>query len=252
MKIAVISGGTGGLGRSISDNLQKIGFKVYLLDLNIKNTEHTNTQIPMQCDITDETALKLTAEEILSSNPKIDLVIYNAGITQICPFEQISEESHRKVFEINYFAATNMASLFLLSVRAAKGTHLAISSVAGFSPLYHRTTYAASKHALEGFFKSLRSEEKRHNVSVLIAAPSFVATNLDKSERQSDGTGRPGAATDGTDYMSPENAADVILNGYHKATPMILVGRIAKLAWWINRFAPQLYQKLMERKISGD
>ena len=252
MKVAVISGGAGGLGRALAGKLQNRGYKTYLLDLDISDAEQTDTQIPIQCDITDKSALISASERILSESSKIDLMIYNAGITQICPFEQVSEESHRKVFEINYFAAANMASLFLKSVRAAHGTHIAISSVAGFAPLYHRTTYAASKHALEGLFKSLRSEEKHHNVNVLIAAPSFVATNLGNGARQSDGTGRPGAATDGTDYMSPDDAAETILRGFDKKAPMIPVGRIAKLAWRINRIAPQLYQKLMERQIQGE
>ncbi|MBO6827363.1 MAG: SDR family NAD(P)-dependent oxidoreductase [Sneathiella sp.] len=249
MKVAVISGGTGGLGRALSHKLQARGYKTYLLDLNISDTEQTNTQVPIQCDITNADTLNAAAKQILQDHSEIDLMIYNAGITQICPFDQVSEESHRKVFEINYFAAANMASLFLKAVRKAGGTHLAISSVAGFAPLYHRTTYAASKHALEGFFKSLRSEEKPYNVNVLIAAPSFVATNLGNGDQQADGTGRPGAAEDGKDYMSPENAAEEILRGLDKASPMIPVGRIAKLAWRINRFAPRLYQKLMEREI---
>lgn len=251
MKVAVISGGTGGLGRALSHKLQARGYKTYLLDLNITDTEQTNTQVPIQCDITNADALNAAAKQILQDHSEIDLMIYNAGITQICPFDQVSEESHRKVFEINYFAAANMASLFLKAVRKAGGTHLAISSVAGFAPLYHRTTYAASKHALEGFFKSLRSEEKPYKVNVLIAAPSFVATNLGNGNQQADGTGRPGAAEDGKDYMSPENAAEEILRGLDKANPMIPVGRIAKLAWRINRFAPRLYQKLMEREIKG-
>ena len=67
---------------------------------------------------------------------------------------------------------------FLAAVRRSRGTHLAVSSVAGFTPLYQRTAYAASKHALEGFFKSLRSEEAPHGVRTVVAAPSFVATNI--------------------------------------------------------------------------
>ncbi len=251
MKTAVLSGACGGLGRALMQQLVDRGFRVYLLDIDISGTEQTDQQIPIQCDITDKAALDAAASRILSDSPAIDLVIYNAGITQILPFEEISEESHRRVFEINYFGAARMASLFLKAVRAARGTHLAISSVAGFAPLYHRTTYAASKHALEGLFKSLRSEEKTHDVKVLIASPSFVATNLGKAERQPDGTARPGSANDGTDYMSPDAAARAILKGYDKARPMTPVGRIAKLAWRINRFAPGLYQRLMERQIGG-
>jgi len=251
MKTAVISGACGGLGRALTAALMDRGFQIYGLDIDISEAEQMDHFIPLQCDITDQTSLEAAAARILKESPAIDLVIYNAGITQIAPFDQVSDESHRKVFDINYFGAATMASLFLGAVRAAKGTHIAISSVAGFAPLYHRTTYAASKHALEGLFKSLRSEEKQYQVDVLIASPSFVATNLGKPERQEDGTARPGSATDGKDYMSAEDAAKEILKGYDKATPMIPVGRIAKLAWRINRFAPNLYQQLMEREIKG-
>ena len=110
------------------------------------------------------------------------------------------------MFEINYFAAVNMARGFLQALRHSSGTHLAVSSVAGFAPLHHRTAYAASKHAIEGFFGSLRSEEAPFGVSVQIAAPSFVATNLGNAGAASDGTMRPGAAADGVDYMTPEAA----------------------------------------------
>ena len=251
MKTAIISGGAGGLGRALSAALQDRGWRVILLDLDTSGLETSETQIPIQCDLTDGEQLRQVSEQILQQYPVIDLVIYNAGITQIGGFDTIDEASHRRVFEINYFAAVAMAGHFLQAVRRAGGTHIAISSVAGFTPLFHRTSYAASKHALEGFFKSLRSEEKPHAVDVLIAAPSFVATNIGNDQRQSDGTARPGSASDGVDYMTPEAAARDILRGYDRRQPMIPVGRVARLAWWINSLAPRLYQRLMERQIGG-
>ncbi|MDE4132781.1 SDR family NAD(P)-dependent oxidoreductase [Phaeobacter sp. QD34_3] len=251
MKTAIISGGAGGLGRALSAALQDRSWRVILLDLDTSGLETSETQIPIQCDLTDGEQLRQVSEQILQQYPVIDLVIYNAGITQIGGFDTIDEASHRRVFEINYFAAVAMAGHFLQAVRRAGGTHIAISSVAGFTPLFHRTSYAASKHALEGFFKSLRSEEKPHAVDVLIAAPSFVATNIGNDQRQSDGTARPGSASDGVDYMTPEAAARDILRGYDRRQPMIPVGRVARLAWWINSLAPRLYQRLMERQIGG-
>lgn len=251
MKTAIISGGAGGLGRALSAALQERHWQVILLDLDVTGLETTDTQIPIQCDLTDGEQLRSVAQHILLQYPCIDLVIYNAGITQIGAFDTIDDASHRRVFEINYFAAVAMAGHFLQAVRCAAGTHIAISSAAGFTPLYHRTSYAASKHAMEGLFKSLRSEERPHGVDVLIAAPSFVATNIGNDQRQSDGTARPGSASDGVDYMTPEAAAEEILRGYEWRQPMIPVGRVARLAWWINSLAPRLYQRLMERKIAG-
>lgn len=251
MKTAVITGGAGGLGQALSRDLQVRGWRVVLIDLDVSRLQTTDTQSLVECDLTDPVQLKHAAEGIIAQYDAIDLVIYNAGITQIGAFEDQSDLSHRKVFEINYFAAVSLAHLLLDAIRRAKGTHLAISSVAGFAPLYHRTSYAASKHALEGFFKSLRSEEKIHGVHVQIAAPSFVATNIGKADRQPDGIARPGSASDGKDYMTADAAATEIMRGFDRAQPMILVGRVARLSWCINRISPRLYQWLMEREISG-
>ncbi|MPQ93394.1 SDR family oxidoreductase [Thioclava sp. JE_KL1] len=249
-RVAVISGGAGGLGQALSAGLRAEGWQVVLLDRDISGLTGKPNEEAIACDLTDADQLASACKDILTRHPRIDLVIYNAGVTQIGPFSELTEAAHRKVFEINYFAATAMARQFLEPVRESHGTHLAISSVAGFSPLYHRTAYAASKHALEGFFKSLRSEEAPHGVRVQIAAPSFVATNIDRAERQSDGIARPGAAADGVDYMTPEAAARVILTGLKRGRPMIPVGRVAWLAWWINRASPRLFQRLMERNIA--
>lgn len=249
MKTAVISGGAGGLGRALGQALQTRGWCVVLLDLNTDGLDASETQIPITCDLTDGAQLATATQQIIASRPSVDLVIYNAGITQIGAFSDTPDNTHRKVFEINYFAAVAMARAFQSVVRRSKGTHLAISSVAGFSPLYHRAAYAASKHAMEGFFTSLRSEESPHGVRCLIAAPSFVATNIGNDQRQPDGIARPGSAGDGVDYMNAQDAAETILRGYDRGAPMIPVGRVARLAWWINSLSPRLFQRLMEKNI---
>lgn len=247
----MISGGAGGLGQALSRALLARGWQVLVLDLEVSHLAPQDNLTALECDLTDPEQLDQTMARILSWHPTVDLAVYNAGITHIGAFSDTAPETHRKVFEINYFAAIAMARALLPAVRAARGTHLAISSVAGFAPLHHRTAYAASKHALEGFFGSLRSEEKPHGVSVRIAAPSFVATNIGDARAAPDGTARPGSATDGIDYMTPEQAVSEILRGLDKGHPMIPVGRIARLSWLINRLSPRLYQHLMERRIRG-
>ncbi|MEQ9695463.1 SDR family NAD(P)-dependent oxidoreductase [Shimia sp. SDUM112013] len=251
MKTAVISGGNGGLGRALSAALQARGWRVVLLDLHTEGMEDTPTQIPITCDLTNPEALARATKAVLSRCESIDLVVYNAGITHLGAFDGLDEAALRKVFEINLFAAANMAQAFLQAVRDARGTHLAISSVAGFSPLYHRTAYAASKHALEGLFGSLRSEERPYGVRTIIAAPSFVATNTGHVPAGQDGTTRPGSASDGFDVMTPDEAAAVILKGLDKGRDFIPVGRVARLSYYINRLSPRLFQRLMEKNVKG-
>jgi short-subunit dehydrogenase len=153
--------------------------------------------------------------------------------------------------EINHFAALTLTQHLLHPVRQARGVHLAVSSVAGFAPLHQRSAYAASKHAMEGFFKSLRSEEMPYGVSCLIAAPSFVATNPGNADARTDGTARPGSATDGFDEMSPDEAARIILAGYDRRRPFIPVGRVARLSYLVNRLAPAFYERQMRKKMGA-
>lgn len=246
-KTAVISGGAGGLGTALSAQLQAEGWRVVLLDLNVDHLSQSDTQLPMRCNVTDPRALKDCCTKILACHDNIDLVIYGAGVTAIAPVEGLQEQAHRRLFDINYFAAATMAKAFLPALRASKGTHLAITSVAGFAPLRHRASYAASKHAMTGFFASLRIEEAAFGVKTVIAAPAFIATNVGNPDADTDGLTRPGAAQDAVDVVTPEVAANIILRGLSRGKSDIFVGRVAKLSDVMMRLSPRLYDWVMER-----
>lgn len=251
-RTAIITGGAGGLGLALDAELRQRGWSTVLIDLPgaaLDAVEPLANRRVCACDLTDAAKMRTICADVRGTHASIDLVIYNAGITWIGPFADLTDQAHRKVFDINYFAAVNMAHALQADLRASKGAHLAISSVAGFSPLFHRSAYAASKHALEGFFKSLRSEEKPLGVRCVIAAPSFVATNIGDPAESLDGFARPGSADDGVDYMTPDMAAKQILDGFERGRDFISVGRIARISWILNRLSPRTFEMLMERRI---
>ncbi len=255
---AVITGGAGGLGKALTARLIDEGWFVVVIDLPGPQldqlcSDKAATMITAHaCDLTDWQSVEQVCTQIITERPTIDLVIYNAGVTQLQPFGETQPATHRQIMDINYFGAIIVARHFLQALRMSQGTHLAISSVAGFAPLVNRTAYAASKHAMEGFFNTLRAEETPFGVHVLIAAPSFIATNAGGIADTPDGIARPGSATDAIDSMLADEAARIIVAGFHRKTRHILVGRIAKLAWLINRCSPTLYAYLMRRKIGQD
>jgi len=251
-KTAIVSGGAGGLGKALGAKLREHGWFVVALDLpgpELDQLQDLPQTCAMACDITDEAQLSACAAAVRDMRASIDLVVYNAGVTHIGPFLHQSADDHRRVFEVNYFAAVAMARLFAADIRRSKGAHLAISSVAGFSPLAYRTAYAASKHALEGFFTSLRSEERAYGVSCSVAAPSFIASNPGAGGAK--GLARPGSATDAVDTMTPEAAADQLYRGLASGRSFIPIGRVARLSHWLNRLSPPLFQRLMEKRIMG-
>ncbi|MBX3574398.1 MAG: SDR family NAD(P)-dependent oxidoreductase [Mesorhizobium sp.] len=251
MKTAVITGGAGGLGRALTQALVAKGWHVVVLDLPGRELDAAaSASVSIHdCDLTDPDAVAAVCRRLRNECASIDLVVYNAGITQIGLFAETPLAAHRRVFEVNYFGAIHVAAELLGPVRRSGGVHLAISSVAGFAPLHRRSAYSASKHALEGFFRTLREEEREFGVDVLIAAPSFVATNVGVPQQGESGIARPGSAPDGIDYMDPAVAATIILEGVESRRPFIPVGRVARLAALVNRLSPGLYARLMMRNI---
>ena len=251
MRTAVITGGAGGLGRALTQALVGRGWSVAVLDL--PGAELDAAAGPSVraygCDVTDAAAVAETCARLVRDHASIDLVVYNAGITQIGLFAETPLAAHRRVFEINYFGAIHVAAALLEPVRGSAGIHLAVSSVAGFAPLYRRSAYSASKHALEGFFRTLREEERAFGVTVSIAMPSFIATNIGRPEQREGGIARPGAAPDGIDYMAPEEAASVLVAGVERRREIIPVGRVARLAFLVNRLSPRLLARMMMRSI---
>ncbi|MCW1404241.1 SDR family NAD(P)-dependent oxidoreductase [Novosphingobium sp. MW5] len=161
MRTAVITGGGGGLGRALAAGLQARGWFCALLDLpgGFGALKEGAQQSLHARDVTDPEQVAATVAGLRAVRPSLDLAVYNAGVTLIAPFAAMDPAAHRRAFEINYWGAVNLAAALLPDLRAARGTHLAITSVAGFAPLKHRTAYAASKHAMTGFFTSLRGEE---------------------------------------------------------------------------------------------
>lgn len=154
----------------------------------------------------------------------------------------------RRVVDVNLFGAIHVTRAALPSLRARRGRIVAISSVAGFAPLVGRTGYAASKHALHGFFDSLRVELHGSGVDVMMVCPSFVRTAIER--RAVDGAGRPlGAAPRAISgaVMAPEELARKVVRAAAKRRRLLLPSPLSRAAYWLSRLAPRLYDASMRR-----
>jgi short-subunit dehydrogenase len=153
---------------------------------------------------------------------------------------------------VNFFGAVHGTLAALDSLCARHGQIITISSIAGFSPLVGRTAYAASKHALHGFFDSLRSELRTEGVDVMLVCPSFIATGIERAALGGDG--QPAAAprrTTGAE-AAPDEVASLILNAARRRRRLCLPATTSRLAWWLSRIAPTLYERLMLRRVGAE
>jgi short-subunit dehydrogenase len=206
-------------------------------------------------DVTDAPQCEAVLGRVVAEDGPVDLLINNAGITHFSRVEETRLETLHQVMAVNFAGAVNCTKPLLPGLIAQQGTIVAISSVAGFAPLYGRAAYAASKHALVGFFSTLRAEIEPRGVRVLIVCPSFIDTQADRPAGASlyPGTGRPGQATrtaGGT--MSSEEAARAIVRGIARDRRLLLLGRVAKLSWWLSRLLPGVFERVMARQTRAE
>jgi len=254
---AVVTGAAGGLGRALCDELAKAGARVSALDIDeaalrsLASSDDSGRVRGHRLDITDAAACDDVFERLRAEHGPVDLLINNAGITHFSTVADVALETISQVMAVNFTGAVNCTKAALPDLLARRGQVVVMSSVAGFAPLFGRCAYSASKHALHGFFETLRSEVAEHGVNVLIVCPSFVDSQRDHPEAGSPyaGAARPGSAraTVG-EVISPESAAQQVVAAAAARRRQLLVGRVAKQSYWVRRLYPRLYDAIMLRR----
>ena len=182
----------------------------------------------------------------------MDLLIANAGIAHRSAFADTQVDVLRRVMDVNFFGAVHCTHAALPSLRQRRGMVVAISSVAGFSPLIGRTGYAASKHALHGFFDSLRTEVQDDGVDVLIVCPSFIDTGIDRAALGADGQPAAQSRTTTGATTQPEEVAAAILQAAQQRRQLLLFSFTAKAAWWLSRLWPTRYAAVMKKRLQSE
>ncbi len=250
----VVTGAAGGLGTAFAERYAAAGARLALIDLDGALVEALAARLRAQgatatafgCDIADEAACTAAIASAQSALGGIDVLVNNAGISARVLLRDAAPQVARRVMAVNYFGALHATQAALPSLVERRGQIVVVSSVAGFAPLVGRTAYAASKHALHGFFDSLRAELRGAGVTVTIACPSFIATGIESAA--------PGAArrATGGDEAAPDAIAAQIVAAAQQGARLCLPGRTARLAWWVSRLAPATYERLMLGRIGGE
>jgi short-subunit dehydrogenase len=199
-------------------------------------------------DLTDAESIKEVSNEVLSKF-QIDILFNNGGISQRSLTSETTIENDRKIFEVNYFGHVQMTKAVLPQMLARKSGHIVtISSLTGKWGFYLRSAYAASKHALHGFFDSLRMEVEDLGIRVTLITPGFIATEI--SKHAIDKSGNPSGEMDNNQAQGilAEDCAKQILKGIFSGKEEFGVGGKELRALFLHRYFPRLFKKILKKQ----
>jgi len=259
-RTVLVTGAGGGLGRAVALRFAQAGAQIAALDKDATGVERLRDEVErlggqclvLPCDITDAEACAQAVAATVQRFGSLDVLVNNAGMSQRSGFAATDLAVIRRVMDVNFYGAVHCTKAALPHITATRGLIVAVSSVAGYAPLIARTGYAASKHAMHGFFESLRTELAPAGVDVMMVCPSFIATQIDRNALGGDGQPVRHAQVTTGGRLSPEAVAERIFAGAERNRRLLLVGRTAWQAWWVSRLAPGLYEKLMARRLSSE
>lgn len=192
----VLTGASTGIGRSLAIALAHQGANLVLAarhqpaleDVVVACTEAGGTAIAVPTDVTQPEACQHLIEQAIAAFGQIDILINNAGISMLATFEQVTDLSiFEQVMRVNYLGAVYCTHFALPYLKASRGQVVAISSLCGKTAVPTRSGYVASKHAVQGFFDTLRIELQGTGVNVLVVSPGFVATDIRQRAFGADG-----------------------------------------------------------------
>lgn len=174
-KIAVISGGSSGIGLAISKRLKAENVKIYDISKVVSNDPIFEKCF--ECDISDDEKVKTVVDEIIQKEGKIDLLFCNAGFGIGGKVENASIQNIDKIMNVNLLAHMKMTNLFLKNINDG-GRIVFTGSLASIIPLPYQACYSASKAGIESFSRALSTEVKPRKIKVLTVMPGDINTNF--------------------------------------------------------------------------
>lgn len=256
-----ITGVSSGIGRACAQAYAKQGHQLILTSSSAERLQPVADEClqagaagvsVLPYDFSNNTRINTTVDKAWQCFGHIDITMLNAGISQRTRVEDTDEAMLRKIMEVNYFAPCLMAKELLpLYLQQGHGHFAVTSSIAGKFGFPLRSGYSSSKHALYGFFETLRAEYYDQGIRVTMICPGRVRTNISLYALDKGGKAHGKMDAGQAGGITPEAAAKTIVKAIRREKNEVLVGAGELIMVYIKRFFPNLCVRLA-RKIKPE
>ncbi len=255
-KVVWITGASSGIGESLAYSLNKKGARLILSARRTEELQRVKDNCQgnpdkifiLSLDLANEHTIPGKAKEAASAFGQIDILINNGGISQRALALDATMESVRHLMEINFFGTIALTKAVVPGmIDQGHGHVIVISSVMGKIGTRYRSSYAASKHALHGWFDCLRQEVQQKGIDVTLVCPGYVKTNVTKNALTADGSRLDEMGDAHKKAMSSDQFAEKLLPKISAGKQEIYIGGREISTIYLKRFFPKLLNKILMR-----
>lgn len=260
-KTVIITGASSGIGRSCAEEFAKrganlvLGARQYVTLCEIAQeleTQYNIKAVAFQCDVSKEEDCKALIDQALITFKRIDVLINNAGISMRALFADVDLQVLRNLMDVNFWGAVYCTKYALAELLRNRGSVVGVSSIAGYKGLPGRTGYSSSKFALNGFLESLRIENLKNGLHVMVASPGFTASNIRYAALVKDGSVQGDTSMEEGKMMTSGEVAVIIANGVEKRKRSLVMTNQGKLTVLLSKFLPSFLDGLVYKHFTQE
>ena len=258
-KVVIITGASSGIGKALAEKYAAEGWNLVLAARRNERLQELKEKLAraevltVKTDVTVEGDCKNLIEKAVEKFGKIDVLINNAGISMRALFNNTEMEVLHRLMNVNYWGTVNCTKYAMPHLLKQKGSLVGVISVGGYIGLPGRAGYSASKFAVRGFLETLRIENLKTGLHVLVAAPGFTASEIRKSALTANGDKQGETPRNENKMMSAEACAVHIFRAVEKRKrQLILTFLEGKFTVFLSKIMPRFLDRMNYKMFASE
>lgn len=251
-KVVVITGASSGIGLALAHEFAARGAKITLGARSEDKLKSVAEELDAKgvavafaaVDVSKEADCKRLIDTAAAAFGRVDVLVCNAGISMRALFDEVDLDVLRRLMDVNFWGTVYCVKHALPWLQQSRGSIVGVSSVAGIHGLPGRTGYSASKYAMQGFLETIRIENLKKGVHVMIAAPGFTASNVRFSALTADGSPQGETPRAEEKMMTAAEVARRIARGIAKRKRTLLMEFQGRAAHFLKKISPALLDRM--------